>query len=198
MTAPLPISLVPLSLDLHGAALQALYAAAPGYWAHYGLAEPSPGQAEHDLRAAAATPGRTLMGIVRRVEADNPHAGAELIGLIDFRLHWPGQAVVYIGMFMVAEPLQRCGIGGQAWRLLEPWLVQEAGMFKARLKVEQFNPGALRFFSRLGFRLTGQTDRFRVGDQFLRLLYMEQEWSHPFSNVIRQTGAGGSNAYPRS
>lgn len=196
MKASTPVSLLPLTLELHGAALQALYRATPGYWALYGLDGPSPNQAEHDLRSAAATPGRTLMGIVRRVQADIPDAGAELIGLIDFRQHWPGQSVAYVGLFLVAESLQRLGIGTQAWRLLESWLAQDAGMFKARLKVEQFNPGALRFFSRLGFRLTGQTDRYRVGDQFVRLLYMEQEWSHPYSNIVRQTGAGGSNAYP--
>jgi RimJ/RimL family protein N-acetyltransferase len=192
----LSISLVPLSLDHHIAALQALYAATPGYWALYSWPGAPPNQAEHDLRAAAETPGRNLLGMVRRLQPEDPTAGAELIGLIDFRLHWPGNQVVYIGMVMVAEALQRQGIGTQAWRLLAPWLFGPAGMIKARLAVEQFNPGALRFFASLGFGLTGQTDRHRVGDSFVRLLYMEQEWPHPNSNPVRHTGSGGRDANP--
>jgi RimJ/RimL family protein N-acetyltransferase len=170
------ISLVPLSPEHHIAALQGLYQATPGYWAFYQWPAAPLGQGEHDLRAAAETPGRTLMGIVRPLPADDPAGGAELIGLVDFRLHWPGQYVVHIGKVMVAESWQRQGVATQAWRLLTPWFINQAGMHKARMAVEQFNPGALRFFRHLGFVLTGQTDRYRVGDQFVRLLYMELNW----------------------
>ncbi|RIK43981.1 MAG: hypothetical protein DCC55_03885 [Chloroflexi bacterium] len=192
MTEP-NISLVPLSLEYHVAALQAVYVATPGYWALYNWPSAPPNQAAHDLRAAAETPGRTILGMVRRLQAEDAAAG-ELIGLIDFRLHWPGQHVVYIGMVMVAEPLQRQGVGAQAWQLLEPWLIDQAGMYKARLAVEQFNPGALQFFTYLGFQLTGQTARHRVGDKFVRLLYLEKEWSHPNVTNAHQTRASNSNA----
>ncbi|HMN27618.1 MAG TPA: GNAT family N-acetyltransferase [Caldilineaceae bacterium] len=169
------ISLLPLSPEHHSAALQGLYQATPGYWALFQWSGAPLTQAEHDLRTAAETPGRTLMGIVRPLPAEEP-GGAELIGLVDFRLHWPGQYVVYIGRVMVAERWQRQGIATQAWQLLATWLANQAGMHKARLAVEQFNPGALRFFTHLGFALTGQTDRYRVGDHFVRLLYMELNW----------------------
>jgi RimJ/RimL family protein N-acetyltransferase len=169
------ISLIPLSLEHHGQALTALYQATPNYWALYHVPGSPPGQAEHDLRLAAATPGRQIMGIVRQSITDQS-AGAELIGMVDFRQHWPGAHVVTIGMFMVAEALQRQGIGRQAWALLEPWLIQTAKMHKARAGVEQFNPLALQFFLSLGFQLTGQTNRHRVGDKFVRLLYLEKEW----------------------
>jgi RimJ/RimL family protein N-acetyltransferase len=141
----------------------------------YHLSGSPSGQAEYDLDQAAATPGRQIMGIVQRL--DTEQAGSvELIGMIDFRQHWPGAHVVTIGMFMVAETLQRQGIGRQAWALLEPWLIQTAKMHKARAGIEQFNPNALRFFLSLGFQLTGQTNRHRVGDKFVRLLYLEKEW----------------------
>lgn len=195
---PVPISLAPLILQHHVQALQALYEAAPGYWTLYEWPNAPAQQAEEDLRAAAATPGRTIMGILRRLQASNAAAGAELIGMIDFRLHWPGDRVVYIGMMLVAEPLQRQGIGTQAWRLLAPWLAEQAGMHRARLAVQQFNPGALQFFMTLGFHLTGQTDRYRIGDTFVRLLYMEQEWSQPIAKPDRQTGASGNDGDPGS
>jgi RimJ/RimL family protein N-acetyltransferase len=176
MIEPVQISLLPLSLEHHVAALQEVYRATPGYWSLYNLPGPAPNQAEHDLRAATETPGRHILGMVRRVQADDLTAGAELIGLLDVRLHWPGQSVVSMGMIMVVETLQRQGIGSQAWQLVEPWLVHTAQMHKARLGVEQFNPQALKFFQQLGFTLTGQTDRHRVGEKFVRLLYMEKEW----------------------
>jgi RimJ/RimL family protein N-acetyltransferase len=190
------LSLMPLSLEYHTAALQAVYAATPHYWAFYNWPSAPPNQAAHDLRAAAETPGRTILGMVRRLQAEDAAAGGELIGLVDFRLHWPGQFVAYIGMVMVAEPLQRQGIGAQAWHLLEPWLIHQAGMHKARLAVEQFNPGALQFFTHLGFQLTGQTARHRVGDKFVRLLYLEKEWAHPDSSLVRQSWADDANAKP--
>src|SRR5436305_1068664 len=112
----LPISLLPLSLEYHLAALQQVYRATPGYWQLYQLPGPPADQAECDLRAAAATPGRTMLGIVRRLVEADPSAGAELIGIVDFRLDWPAPAVVYVGMVMVAEPYQRQGIGRQAWQ----------------------------------------------------------------------------------
>jgi RimJ/RimL family protein N-acetyltransferase len=170
------ISLVPLTIEHHMAALQTVYEAAPSYWALYGLLACPPTQAEHDLQAAGATPGRSIMGMVRRTAEKKVQGLGELVGLVDFRLHWPGQHVVYIGMVLVVEALQRQGIGRQSWHLLEPWLSQTAKMHKARVGVEQFNPGALKFFEHLGFHLTGQTDRHRVGAKLVRLLYLEKEW----------------------
>ena len=170
------ISLVPLTLDLHVAALQQLYRALPAYWALYNFPAAPAGQAENDLRAAAETPGRSLMGMEQPLSVGaTTGAAGELIGLFDFRLHWPAPQTVSIGMVMVAELYQRRGVGTQSWQLLQPWLAATAGMKLARLGVEQFNPAALQFFQRLGFQLTGEANRIKVGDKFVRLLYMEQQ-----------------------
>jgi len=168
------ISLLPLSLEHHTAALQALYIATPSYWQMYKQATSPPGQAAADLRAVAATPGRAMLGIVRRLVDDDASAGAELIGVLDYRLHWPDEQVVYIGMLMVAEPYQRRDVGRQSWSLLQPWLAEVAGMTMARLGVEQFNTKALQFFEALGFSLTGESNRLRVGEKLIRLLYMQK------------------------
>ncbi len=169
------ISLVPLSIEWHTDALQQVYWATPGYWEMYNFLAVPAGQAAYDLRAAATMPGRTLLGIVQPLAADSAEgsAGSELIGLLDFRLHWPDEQIASIGMMMVAEPYQRQGIATQAWTLFRPWLTQQAQMQKARVAVEQFNPTALKFFEHLGFRLTGESNRIKVGEKFVRLLYME-------------------------
>ncbi len=167
------VSLFPLSPADHADALQAVYRATPHYWQLYHLPGSPAGQAQRDLAAAAETPGRSLMGIARRVTDADPAAGIEMVGVVDFRLHWPESAVVYLGLVMVAEPAQRQGIATAAWRLLAPWLAQAAGMTTARAGVEQFNPDALRFFQHVGFTLTGKSDRVQSGKRWVRLLYLE-------------------------
>jgi len=166
-------SLLPLTRTLHVGALQHLNRAAPDYWAMYNYLQAPPGQAANDMKAAEETPGRYLMGMVQpRAQADSTGAG-ELIGLVDFRLDWPEQGIGYIGMILVAERHQRQGIGCEAWQLLQPWLQTNAQMAKARLAVEQFNTKGLQFFQSVGFHLTGESDRLKVGERFVRLLYME-------------------------
>jgi RimJ/RimL family protein N-acetyltransferase len=169
------VSLVPLESEYHTDALQQVYRATPGYWQMYNLPGAPAGQAARDLEAATDTPGRTLMGIVRRQATGEAETAIELIGLVDFRLHWPQEATAYLGMLMVAEPYQRRGIGTQSWQLLMPWLAQSAQISKARLGIEQFNAGALQFFQNVGFVLTGETHRVQVGQKWIRLLYMERD-----------------------
>jgi RimJ/RimL family protein N-acetyltransferase len=169
------VSLLPLKPGEDAALLQEVYRATPGYWQMYHLPGSPAGQAERDLEAAASTPGRTLMGIVQRVDTAGPDAGAEMLGMIDFRMHWPDEAVVYVAMIMVAEAYQRQGIGRAAWQLLAPWLAQSAQMRLARAGIEQFNPGGLQFLQHIGFRLTGESSRIQSGKRWVRLLYMEYD-----------------------
>lgn len=169
------VSLIPLEPAHHGEALQRVYALVPAYWEMYHLPQAPAGQAQRDLQAMADEAGRYGLGILWPNQVGNPEAGALLVGLIDFRLHWPERGEAYLGMLMVAEPYQRQGVGREAWGLLEPWLSREAGVAKVRLGVEQFNPGALLFFQALGFVLTGEARRIRSGKRLVRLLTMEKE-----------------------
>ncbi len=168
------VSLQPLTPELHGPALQRVYELTPSYWALYGLPALPQDQARRDLEAAEKEVNRYALGILLAKEPGNPAAGAQLVGLVDFRLNWPSEKLAYLGMLLVAEPFQRQGIGTEAWRLLEPWLAETARMERVRLGVEQFNPGALRFFQSLDFQLTGKTLRIRSGNKFVRLLLMEK------------------------
>lgn len=171
----LPISLIPLTSEHHADALQEVYAQTPSYWQMYNLPSVTPKQAERDLNEAHEVDGRTMLGIAQRVERTNPDAGAMLIGLVDFRLNWPEENVAYLGMIMVAEPLQRQGIGRKAWRMLMQWLLKSTDVTTVRLGVEQFNPSAMQFFQNLDFQLTGDANRIQSGDKFVRLLYMEND-----------------------
>jgi RimJ/RimL family protein N-acetyltransferase len=168
------VSLIALDAE-HASALQQVYELTPSFWDLYGLVTAPAGQGERDLKAILEERGRYGMGILLPNEPGNTEAGAQLVGLLDFRLHWPEEGIIYLGMIMVAEPRQRQGIGREAWEILEPWLANEAHMHTARLGVEQFNPGAMQFFEKLGFELTGDSQRVRSGQRFVRLLYMEKK-----------------------
>jgi RimJ/RimL family protein N-acetyltransferase len=173
------ITLIPLSPEYHAGPLQHVYRSVPSFWQMYGLHGVPDGQAARDLVDAESTQGRTMMGIVRRLQEDDPQAGLEMVGQLDFRLHWPREGAAYIGMLMVAESVQRQGIGSDTWRLLADWLSTGTSVDSVRLGVEQFNPAALSFFQTNGFALTGDTNRIRVGEKWIRLLYMEQNLYKP-------------------
>lgn len=173
------ISLIPLESDYHVESLQRVYELTPDYWEMYRLLAAPAGQAQRDLQSIQAESGRYGLGILLPNQAGNPAAGATLIGLIDFRLHWPESGLAYVGMLMVAAPYQRQGYGKAAWALLEPWLAQEAEIHTVRLGVEQFNPSALKFFQQLGFQLTGESQRVQSGKRFVRLLSMEKSLTSP-------------------
>ncbi len=167
------ITLAPLNAADHDAALQNVYRQTPGYWQLYNLPSAPADQAERDFAAAAAEAGRTLMGVVL-VRGQGNNLRSDLIGVVDFRMNWPNEGVAYVGMVLIAAGFQRQGYATQAWRLIEPWLRDSADIATARCGVEQFNPDALQFFQSLGFALTGEANRLRVGDKFVRLLYMEK------------------------
>lgn len=178
------VSLLPLDPTLHTAALQQVYALTPAYWEMYHLPGAPAGQAERDLAAVRAEAGRTALGILLPNQPGDPKAGAQLIGLLDFRLHWPQPGTVYVGLVMVAEPFQRRGAAAAAWALLESWLAEQPGMQLARLTVEQFNPGALHFFQSIGFELTGESRRTKSGQRLVRLLVMEKPIGKPNSDHV--------------
>lgn len=170
-----PVTLTPLQIAHHVDSLQNVYEQTPAYWQMYELLSVSPGQARRDMEEASDIPGRHMMGIVQRLERTNPLAGAQLIGLVDFRLNWPDENQAYLGMIMVAGPYQRQGVGRKAWRLLMNWLRKETDTEVVRLGVEQFNAEALKFFQTIGFQMTGEANRIRSGERFVRLLYMENQ-----------------------
>lgn len=172
---PAPISLIPLSAEAHASALQEVYTSTPSYWHMYNLPGPPVDQAQRDLQEAADTPGRTMLGIVQRLNPTDPQAGGQLIGLLDFRIDWPQPQMAYLAMIFVAEPFQQLGQGRRAWRMWMQWLRRATNCQTVRVGVEQFNPGAMQFFQKLGFQLTGEANRIRSGDRFVRLLYMEYD-----------------------
>jgi GNAT superfamily N-acetyltransferase len=80
-----------------------------------------------------------------------------LMGVLDFiRDRYQGQSgCAYLELLMIAAPYRSQGLGEQAFR----WMVAElrgAGIHRLLAGVQVNNPGAVRFWQRMGFRITSQ------------------------------------------
>ena len=69
----------------------------------------------------------------------------------------PGGEGYYVWRFMVADGVQRRGVGRRAMELLlDRW--RELGATEAKLSVIRGNDGAIGLYESLGFRLTGDEE----------------------------------------
>jgi len=110
-----------------------------------------------------------------------------MIGVIDIHMHAPERGVTTVGMVMIAEPWQRQGHALSAWALVEAWLAGSAGMTKVRAGVEAFNMGALRYFEKVGFALTGEATRVPVEEHLVRVLFAEKSLTNESDFLRSQT-----------
>ena len=156
--------LVPLTLEA-APALQTLLAAAEDYFRLLGAREVPGDMAERLLLAAAHTPGRHVMGI----EVDT-----QLIGLLDFRLRYPGPDHAYLGLILLVPAERGKGYGSLAMDIWETWLALQTPIRRVRTGVPAHLRRPLRFFRRRGYRPTGEARRLAVGDWQPRVLIMEK------------------------
>jgi ribosomal protein S18 acetylase RimI-like enzyme len=88
-------------------------------------------------------------------------APGHLIGVLDVIRDYPKRDEWFLGLLMLAPALRRHGLGERVYRRLEEW-VRACGGKAVHLIVQEQNPGALRFWQRMGFELKG------MGKQQLR------------------------------
>lgn len=108
-----------------------------------------------DLRALP--PGRTMadkfyLGFFAPEGAEGPE---RLAAVLDLVLGWPRVDTAYLGLFMVAGPLQGRGVGSG---IVAGCLARLAalGFSTVRLAVDEGNPQSLAFWQKNGFVLTGE------------------------------------------
>ena len=82
-----------------------------------------------------------------------------LLGILDFvRAGFEGNpACGFLELLMIAAPQRGAGLGAQALAWLEAEL-RVAGVTRLRAGVQVNNPGAVRFWQRMGFRITGPAE----------------------------------------
>jgi GNAT superfamily N-acetyltransferase len=81
----------------------------------------------------------------------------QMIGVVDVvpRLYQGDPALAFLELLMIAQPYRSVGLGAEIVRAVES-VVRRDGAVRAILAgVQVNNPGAIRFWARMGYRITG-------------------------------------------
>lgn len=76
--------------------------------------------------------------------------GGELVAALDLIRDAPGPGAWWVGNLMVDPAQRRRGLGERTYQACERWMISQ-GARSVDLCVQEQNPGALRFWSRMGF-----------------------------------------------
>lgn len=151
-------------------ALQAVMVDTPGYFEAIGAAPPDPnGQREARAVLEDLPPGRT--------DADKVVLGlwldGALVGCADMVIGYPRPEVAFVGLLLVAEELQGCGLGTVAFGELAR-RAQERGCERMRLAIAKGHAHAEHFWLRRGFFATGEVGRDQTGHTERDVLVFER------------------------
>lgn len=81
-------------------------------------------------------------------------APGHMVGVLDVVRDYPKQEEWYLGLLMLGPSWRGHGLGERVYKRLEEW-VRACGGAAIHLIVQEQNPGALRFWQRMGFELRG-------------------------------------------
>lgn len=97
-------------------------------------------------------------------------APGHLVGVLDVIRDYPAARQWYLGLLMLRPFSRSRGLGERVYRRFEEW-VRASGGEAIHLVVQQQNPGALRFWQRMGFEIRGLGKQFRKGREtiFIRM-----------------------------
>jgi GNAT superfamily N-acetyltransferase len=168
-----PVSIVTLR-ELRGepqemAELQHALEAAPGYSERVTGGPPGPSEAQSTL--SNLPPGKTyedkfVFGI---------YAGGKCVGAIDVIRGYPVAETAMLGLLLVAESIQRQGIGRAAYTLLEERIRAWGSCRNVRIGIAATNIQVMLFWQHLGFRTTGEVKPCRYGSVSSKNIILERE-----------------------
>lgn len=97
-------------------------------------------------------------------------APGHLIGVLDVIRDFPRPREWFLGLLLFEPTLRGKKLGDRVFRRLEDWIRAQGGT-AIHLVVEEVNPGALRFWQRMGFVVQGMGKRVLKGREsvFLRM-----------------------------
>jgi ribosomal protein S18 acetylase RimI-like enzyme len=151
--------------DARAADLQAFYERCRDYFELVTGQSPSPTEARELL--AAVPKGKThedkfVIGLF--------DAPAHLVGVLDVIRDFPRPREWYLGLLLFEPTLRGQKLGDRVYHRLEDWVRAQEGQ-AIHLVVEEVNPGALRFWERMGFEVRGMGKRILHGREspFIRM-----------------------------
>ena len=102
--------------------------------------------------------------------------GADMIACMDLIRGYPTANVAFIGLLIVDESRQRQGIGQKLFAQAESIVSRWSGVNKLRLAVAEPNAGAVGFWQRMGFVLTGERSQATEHDRVLDCMMLEKNF----------------------
>jgi ribosomal protein S18 acetylase RimI-like enzyme len=96
----------------------------------------------------------------------------ELIGVVDFVLSgWEGSPrTAFLALLMIAAPQRSQGRGAEVVGLVEGLIAQNSQIEAIRSGVQVNNPGGIRFWQRMGYRIVSEAEDMPDGTTAYQLL----------------------------
>jgi len=110
---------------------------------------PGPDEAERLLRDRPRGKGPEDKFVIGLFDAPG-----HLVGVLDVIRDYPQPGDWYLGLLLFGPSSRGRGLGERVYRRLEEWVRAEGGK-AIHLIVQEQNPGALRFWQRMGFEVRG-------------------------------------------
>ena len=112
-------------------------------------------------------------------------APGHLVGVLDVIRDFPLAHEWYLGLLMLAPTLRSHRVGDRVYHRLEEWVVAQSGT-AIHLIVDEVNPGALRFWERMGFVVQGMGKRILKGREspFIRMTRALAERPEPTGTFV--------------
>ena len=129
---------------------------------------PSPTEARDLLAAVPKGKSRDDKFVIGLFDAPG-----HLVGVLDVIRDFPRPREWYLGLLLFEPTLRGHRLGDRVYHRLEEWVRAQGGQ-AIHLVVEEVNPGALRFWERMGFEVRGMGKRVLGGRE------------HPFIRMTRE------------
>ncbi len=112
-------------------------------------------------------------------------APGHLVGVLDVIRDFPKEREWYLGLLLFEPTLRGKKLGDRVYHRLEDWVRAQGGS-AVHLIVEEVNPGALRFWQRMGFEVRGMGKRTLRGKEsvFIRMTRELQTRPEPTGTFI--------------
>ncbi len=113
-------------------------------------------------------------------------APGHMVGVLDLIRNYPGDGDWYVGLLLFGPSSRGRRLGERVVRRLEEWVRAEGGK-ALHLIVQQQNPGALRFWERMGFQVRGMGKQRLKGREFpfLRMTREVEEKPEPTGTFVQ-------------
>ena len=141
------------ALPTDAAIVHALYEATPDYFRVISIPMPTPDEVFRELETATADPRRCaelVLGACDLNGVADPQSGRQVVGYLDYKMHYPDDGDVTVNLLLIAGRLQSSGLGRSSVLDLEERLQGRARRVLASIYGQ--NPRAEHFWKTLGYR----------------------------------------------